>query len=66
MANQALNYDEIAAAAEESMFGLGNDGFCTVCGFQQGGCEPDAREYTCENCGEDKVFGAEELLLMLS
>jgi predicted RNA-binding Zn-ribbon protein involved in translation (DUF1610 family) len=38
-------------------------GFCTACGAERGGCEPDAREYPCENCGEDKVYGAEELLL---
>ena len=31
---------------------------------QHDGCEPDARNYTCESCGEPKVFGAEELLLM--
>lgn len=38
-------------------------GFCTGCGAERGGCEPDAREYPCEECGEDKVYGAEELLL---
>jgi hypothetical protein len=39
-------------------------GFCTACGEQAYGCEPDARNYTCEACGKKKVFGAEELLLM--
>ena len=38
-------------------------GFCTACGAEHGECEPDARKYPCENCGEDKVYGAEELLL---
>ena len=66
MANQALNYDEIAAAAEEQTFGLGNDGFCVKCGHQQGDCEPDAREYECENCGEHAVFGAVELMMEMS
>jgi hypothetical protein len=39
-------------------------GFCTACGEEQGGCEPDARGYTCESCGAPLVYGAEELVLM--
>ncbi len=39
-------------------------GYCTTCGEEQGDCEPDAREYECESCGEMTVFGAEELLIM--
>lgn len=39
-------------------------GFCIACGEEASGVEPDAREYTCESCGEPKVYGAEELLLM--
>lgn len=41
-------------------------GFCTSCGAEQHGCEPDARNYTCESCGEKEVFGAEELLIMIA
>lgn len=42
-----------------------SDGFCTACEQWTGGdCEPDAREYECEGCGERKVYGAEEILLM--
>jgi hypothetical protein len=42
-----------------------NIGFCLACGQETiGGVEPDARRYTCESCGEPKVFGLEELLLM--
>jgi len=55
--------DDVIFAVEEEMFGLGNDGFCFSCGHQQGGCEPDARNYTCENCGEPEVFGAAEILM---
>lgn len=40
-------------------------GFCLACGYEQGGCEPDARDYKCEECGERKVYGAEECLIML-
>jgi hypothetical protein len=39
-------------------------GFCLACGKSQGGTEPDARKYTCEHCGAEKVYGAEELMLM--
>lgn len=39
-------------------------GFCTKCGEEQYGCEPDARGYECECCGECSVYGAEELLIM--
>jgi hypothetical protein len=39
-------------------------GFCTACGYMQDGCEPDAREYVCDDCGEPKVYGAEELALL--
>lgn len=39
-------------------------GFCTNCGAERECCEPDAREYDCEECGENKVYGAEELLMM--
>jgi len=38
-------------------------GFCKACGSEQGGCEPDARNYVCENCGKRAVFGAEEMLV---
>ena len=39
-------------------------GFCTACGAEKDCCEPDAREYECDECGERAVFGAEELVLM--
>jgi predicted amidophosphoribosyltransferase len=42
---------------------LDNPGFCLACGADADGCEPDAREYTCEACGEPQVFGAEEILM---
>ena len=37
-------------------------GFCTSCGAEQGGVEPDANGYTCESCGQPSVSGAENLL----
>jgi hypothetical protein len=61
-----LTDDIILDAAERRMFGLDNPGFCLVCGNEQGGCEPDAREYECEACGENQVYGADELMLSLN
>lgn len=41
------------------------DGLCLACGeWTCGGCEPDARQYKCQGCGEHKVYGAEEALIM--
>ena len=41
------------------------NGACIACGkIQHGGCEPDAREYTCESCDAKAVYGIEELLIM--
>jgi len=51
--------------AEDNLLGTSNDGLCIKCGSVQGGCEPDARNYKCEDCGERKVFGAEEAVMML-
>ncbi len=58
MTNRMFALEDIEAAIEEQ------NGFCIVCGFEQGGCEPDARKYECEDCGAHSVYGAEELLIM--
>jgi len=39
-------------------------GFCVECGAWRDCCEPDAREYDCEECGSMAVYGAEELIVM--
>jgi hypothetical protein len=41
-------------------------GYCIACGHQQDGCEPDAIQYACLNCGELCVYGAEELVLRIT
>lgn len=41
------------------------EGFCRKCGESQDCVEPDARNYKCESCGADEVFGAEELLYLI-
>ena len=41
------------------------EGICLACGEDAQGVEPDAREYECESCGKEKVYGCQELLLMI-
>jgi hypothetical protein len=49
---------EVMLAAEE------NAGFCLACGETQDCVEPDAERYVCESCGEAKVYGAEQLVIL--
>ena len=55
-----LDIDQVMEAVEAD----DGTGFCLACGDQASGCEPDARGYTCDSCGEKRVFGAMEVLLM--
>jgi len=63
--HNSITLERILEIAEESMMDLGSPGVCTACGAETDGCEPDARNYECDDCGEREVFGAEELLLMI-
>ncbi len=55
-----VTIDQIMEALERD----DNMGFCLACGDEAYGVEPDARRYPCESCGEKRVYGAEELLIM--
>jgi hypothetical protein len=59
----SITTDRILGVIEESVMDLSNPGICVACGEDAEGCEPDARNYECESCGERQVFGAEELLM---
>ena len=49
----------------EAILGSGEPlGWCLACGEEDTGIAPDARKWTCEFCGADKVYGLEELSLM--
>jgi len=56
-----VTMDQVLEAIESD----DNIGFCTACGEEAYGVEPDARRYKCESCGERQVYGAEELLFMM-
>lgn len=52
---------------EEEYYSLREEysGICLACGeVRWGDTEPDARNYPCEECGENKAFGIEELVIM--
>ena len=57
---------DMIVLSESEYFRLNEDcgGFCLACGDEAYGVEPDARHRRCESCGEFRVFGAEELLVM--
>jgi len=44
---------------EDAMLGM-----CIACRNAQSGCEPDARRYKCEACGEKEVYGPHEFLML--
>lgn len=47
----------------ELIFNDNTQGFCIACGEDAYGVEPDARRYECESCGENKVYGLEEIVM---
>ncbi len=61
--HESITIERVTAAVKAQMFGCENPGFCTACGADADGCEPDARGYKCEDCGAHKVQGAEWLLI---
>ena len=64
--HSSITTDRLLDAVERRETCLDNPGFCTACGEEQDGCEPDARKYECEACGKKAVYGAEEILICIS
>lgn len=62
----SITYDRICDAAQESLYGTEGPGFCLDCGADAYGCEPDAKNYKCEECGAMSVYGAELVLVMFA
>jgi predicted RNA-binding Zn-ribbon protein involved in translation (DUF1610 family) len=55
-----IPFEDIQSAIESEKY----IGFCLSCGAETDGVEPDAREYECDECGVESVYGAEEILIM--
>ncbi len=58
----SLTCERIEEAVRRYNTTTDNPGFCTFCGQETGGVEPDATGYDCDHCGEQGVYGASELL----
>lgn len=63
--HQSITAERVTEACERTFTSLDNPGFCLACGEDADGCEPDARQYECELCGEHAVYGAEEIAINL-
>ena len=64
--HESITLNLVMDAVERQNTSLDNPGFCIACGEEDYCCEPDAREYECESCGERKVYGAAELLMHMA
>ena len=64
--HKSLTDDAIIEAAERRHTSLDDPGFCLICGCEAYGVEPDARNFVCESCGADTVFGIEELIIAIA
>lgn len=56
-----MTYEQFSHA----LFGMGSPGFCKACGDfdEYAGCEPDAENYLCPNCGENELMGLENAMI---
>lgn len=63
--HRSITLRRIVAAVERAARSTEDPGFCLACGAEVGGVEGDARGDRCECCGEQQVYGAEEILMEL-
>ena len=57
-----MDIDLVIELAQENDGG----GICIACGNFQYQVEPDAEKYKCESCGERKVYGAAQAILLFA
>lgn len=62
----SITNERVLEAAQRAMTTLDDPGFCIACGEEAEGVDQDARNYECEHCGSHRVYGAEELLIMIA
>lgn len=63
--HKSVTLKRVMAAVKRHQTSLDNPGFCIACGCDVEGVEPDACGYECESCGEEAVYGAEELAMQM-
>jgi hypothetical protein len=61
----SITADLVCEAVERRNMSLDDPGFCTACGWEHDGCDPDMRKGTCNKCGAKAVCGAVELMFHL-
>lgn len=59
----SVTEDRVIEACERRETTLDNPGICLACGADHDECEPDARNYRCEECDQPQVFDSDEILL---
>lgn len=64
--HKSITLDRLIEAVDRSHSSTDNPGFCTSCGEEAEGVEPDAEDYECASCGEMTMSGAEQLLIGLA
>jgi hypothetical protein len=62
----SITVERLIATCKQQMTTIDNLGLCLGCGAEVLEREPAARNYRCESCGAEEVFGAAELLLLHS
>lgn len=62
----SITSDRVYEAVPRSNTSLDDPGFCASCGAEAEGVEPDAGKYHCDACGEEAVYGAEEIVMSLA
>jgi len=65
MLHCSITPERICQAVQRAQTSLDNPGFCTDCGAEADGVEPDAEGYECESCGAHAVCGAEDLFIRI-
>jgi hypothetical protein len=58
--NWGLDEDSVMGVLYDSV----HPGICLACGEESDSVEPDARAYTCQECGADRVYSLGELVFM--
>jgi len=62
----SLTLGKIVDRYESSETELEYIAFCIACGEEHWDIDPDAENYHCEHCEEFKVYGVEQLILLLA
>jgi predicted RNA-binding Zn-ribbon protein involved in translation (DUF1610 family) len=63
MRHSSVTVERVVEMVKRYRVTLDNPGICFACGEEAHECEPDARNFRCDDCGKYEVYGAEEALM---